>query len=153
MYTAPRVTTPPGSTPPQLVLASSGSRTWDSGAGGGRSNKERQRLQPLASVARASLFEVRGARFTHSPYWHTSVTHEYFADLQIQTLSSLSLYPSPSLSLSLWPLRTFKAPQKQPQPKQCELCSKHINSWDQTLPLARIHTDNHRCPPWHRSHW
>ncbi len=32
------------------------------------------RLQPLASVARTPLFEVRGARFTHSPYWHTSVT-------------------------------------------------------------------------------
>ncbi len=68
------VTPPPGSTPPQLVLASSGSRTWVSGAGGGRSNKERQRLQPLASVARAPLFEVRGAMFTHIPYWHTSVT-------------------------------------------------------------------------------
>ncbi len=27
------------------------------------------------SVARAPLFEVRGVRFTHSPYWHTSVTH------------------------------------------------------------------------------
>ncbi len=36
---APGVTTPPGSTPPQLVLASSGSRTLDSGAGVGRSNK------------------------------------------------------------------------------------------------------------------
>ncbi len=68
------VTTPPGSTPPQLVLASSGSRTQDSGAGGGRSNKERQRLQPLASVARAPLFEVRRVRFIHSPYWHKSVT-------------------------------------------------------------------------------
>ncbi len=68
------VTTPPGSTPPQLVLAPSGSRTRDSGVGGGCSNKERQRLQPLASVARAPLFEVRGVRFTHSPYWHTSVT-------------------------------------------------------------------------------
>ncbi len=33
-----------------------------------------ERLQPLASVARAPLFEVRGVRFTHSPYWHTSVT-------------------------------------------------------------------------------
>ncbi len=67
---------PPGSTPPQLVLAPSGSRTRDSGAGGGRSNKEHQRLQrPLASVARAPLFEVRGVRFTLSPYWHTSVTH------------------------------------------------------------------------------
>ncbi len=31
-------------------------------------------IQPLASVARAPLFEVRGVRFTHSPYWHTSVT-------------------------------------------------------------------------------
>ncbi len=69
------VTPPPGSTPPQLVLAPSGSRTWDSSAGGGRSNKERQRLQPLASVARAPLFEIRRVRFTHSPYWHTSVTH------------------------------------------------------------------------------
>ncbi len=59
---------------PNLYLVPSGSRTRDSHAGGGRSNKERQRLQPLASVARAPLFEVRGVRFTHSPYWHTSVT-------------------------------------------------------------------------------
>lgn len=62
-------------------------------------------------------------------------------------LSSLSFYPSPSLSLSvstsLWPCSTFKTPQKQPQPKQCELCSKHTNNWDQILPLAHIHTDNH----------
>ncbi len=69
------VTTPPGSTPPQLVLASSGSRTQDSGAGGGSSNKERQRIQPLVSVARAPHFEVRRVRFTLSPYWHTSVTY------------------------------------------------------------------------------
>ncbi len=41
---------------------------------GRRSNKERQRLQPLTSVARAPLFEVRRVRFTLSPYWHTSVT-------------------------------------------------------------------------------
>ncbi len=40
-----------------------------------------QRLQPLASVARAPLFEVRGVRFTHSPYWHTSVTYIYIYDL------------------------------------------------------------------------
>ncbi len=58
-------------TPPTRVHTNSpsGSRTQDSGVGGGRSNKECQRLQPLAS------FEVRGVRFyTHSPYWHTSVT-------------------------------------------------------------------------------
>ncbi len=44
-------------TPPTRVRTSSPSvsRTRDSGAGGGRSNKERQRLQPLASVARAPL--------------------------------------------------------------------------------------------------
>ncbi len=53
----------------------SGSRTQDSGAGGGRSNKERQRLQPLASVARAPLFEVRRVRFTHSPYWHSYIRY------------------------------------------------------------------------------
>ncbi len=35
------------------------------------------RLQPLASVARAPLFEVRGVRFTHSPCWHTSVKHAW----------------------------------------------------------------------------
>ncbi len=63
--------TPPNTGPHQLT---SGSRTRDSGAGGGRANKERQTLQPLASVTRASLFEVRGVMFTHSPYWHTSVT-------------------------------------------------------------------------------
>ncbi len=48
-------------TPPTRVRTNSPSwlRTRDSGAGGRRSNEERQRLQPLASVARAPLFEVR----------------------------------------------------------------------------------------------
>ncbi len=55
----------------------SGSRTRYSGAGGGRSNKERQRPQPLASVARAPLFEVRRVRFTHSPYWHSYIRYIY----------------------------------------------------------------------------
>ncbi len=32
------------------TITQSGSRTWVSGAGCGRSNKERQRLQPLASI-------------------------------------------------------------------------------------------------------
>ncbi len=54
-------------TPPTRVRTNSpsGSRTRKAGAGGGRSTKD----------AKAPLFEVRGARFTHSPYWHTSVTH------------------------------------------------------------------------------
>ncbi len=39
------------------------------------SNKERQRLQPLVSVARAPLFEVRRVRFTHRLYWHTHLLH------------------------------------------------------------------------------
>ncbi len=43
----------------------------------GDSNKERQRLQPLASVARAPLFEVRGVRFTLTPRAYTSVTYIY----------------------------------------------------------------------------
>ncbi len=66
-------------TPPTRVRTSSpsGSRTRDSGAGGGRSNKERQRLQPLASVARAPLFEVRRVRFTHSPYWHSYIRYTH----------------------------------------------------------------------------
>ncbi len=45
--------------------------------GGGRSNKERQRLQPLASVARAPLFEVRRVRFTHSPYWQSYIRYTH----------------------------------------------------------------------------
>ncbi len=49
--------------------------SWVSGAGGGRSNKERQRLQPLVSVTRAPLFEVRRMRFTHRLYWHTHLLH------------------------------------------------------------------------------
>ncbi len=37
--------------PPRVhTITPSGSRTRVSGAGGGRSNKERQRLQPLASI-------------------------------------------------------------------------------------------------------
>ncbi len=55
---------PPG---PHCHTRRSGSRTQDSGVGGGRSNKERQRLQPLASVARAPLFEVRRVRFYTQP--------------------------------------------------------------------------------------
>ncbi len=58
-YVTPRVHT--------ATTRLSGSRTRDSGAGGGRSNKERQRLQPLASVARAPLFEVRRVRFYTQP--------------------------------------------------------------------------------------
>ncbi len=56
-------------TPPRVrTITPSGSRTRDVGAGGGRSTKE-------AKIARAPVFEVRGVRFTHSPYWHTSVTY------------------------------------------------------------------------------
>ncbi len=58
-------------TPRVRTITPSGSRTRDSGAAGGRSTKE---VEPLVSVASAPLFEVRGVRFTHSPYWHTSVT-------------------------------------------------------------------------------
>ncbi len=65
----------PGSTLPQRHR--SGSRTRDSCAGGRRSNKERQRLQPLASVTRAPLFEVRRVRFTHSPYWHSYIRYTH----------------------------------------------------------------------------
>ncbi len=62
--------------PPRVhAITPSGSRTRDSGAGGGRSNKERQRLQPLVSVARAPLFEVRRVRFTHRLYWYTHLLH------------------------------------------------------------------------------
>ncbi len=50
--------------PPRVrTITPSGSRTRVSGAGGGRSNKERQRLQLLASVARAPLCEVRRVRY------------------------------------------------------------------------------------------
>ncbi len=61
--------------PPGSTITPSGSRTWVSDAGGRRSNKERQRLQPLVSVARAPLFEVRRVRFTHRLYWHTHLLH------------------------------------------------------------------------------
>ncbi len=46
-----------------VKITPTGSRTRVSGAGGRRSNKERQRLQPLASVARAPLCEVRRVRY------------------------------------------------------------------------------------------
>ncbi len=36
---------------------------------------QHQRLQPLASVARAPLFKVRGVRFTLTPRAYTSITH------------------------------------------------------------------------------
>ncbi len=62
-------------TPRVRTITPSGSRTQVSGAGGGRSNKERQRLQPVALVARAPLFEVRRVRFTHRLYWHTHLLH------------------------------------------------------------------------------
>ncbi len=70
------VTPPPGSalrTPhrPNSYLVPSGSRTRDSHAGGGRSNKERQRLQPLASVARAPF--LRSGEW--GLHWHNGHTH------------------------------------------------------------------------------
>ncbi len=50
--------------PPRVrTITPSGSRTRVSGAGGRRSNKERQRLQLLASVARAPLCEDRRVRY------------------------------------------------------------------------------------------
>ncbi len=57
------------------TITPSGSWTLVSGAGGGRSNKERQRIQPLASVARAPLYEDRRVRFKHHLYWHTHLLH------------------------------------------------------------------------------
>ncbi len=74
-------------TPRVRTITLSGSRTRDAGAGGGRSTKEAaKRLQPLASVARAPLFEVRGVRFytqpllayiryTHPPKPHSRAGH------------------------------------------------------------------------------
>ncbi len=61
----------PGSTPSHRAGLEPGFPAREAG----RSNKERQRLQPLVSVARAPLFEVRRVRFTHSPYWHTHLLH------------------------------------------------------------------------------
>ncbi len=50
--------------PPRVrTITPRGSRTRVSGTGGRRSNKERQRLQLLASVARAPLCEVRRVRY------------------------------------------------------------------------------------------
>ncbi len=75
-------------TPPTRVRTSSPSRsrTRDSGAGDGRSNKERQRLQPLASVARAPLLRsgewgfytqplLAYSRYTHPPKPHSHPGH------------------------------------------------------------------------------
>ncbi len=65
---------PPG---PHCHNSSERVSTRDSGAGGGRSNKERQRLQPLASVARAPLFEVRRVRFYTQPLLHSYIRYTH----------------------------------------------------------------------------
>ncbi len=54
-------TPPPGSTPPQLVLVPSGSRTRDSGTGGGRSTKDAKgyNLQALTGIHPLHL-HIRG---------------------------------------------------------------------------------------------
>ncbi len=67
--------------PPRVrTITPSGSRSRVSGAGGRRSNKERQRLQPLASVARAPLFEVRRVRYilseVHFKQGNIAIWHE-----------------------------------------------------------------------------
>ncbi len=87
-------------TPPGPLCHNSSERVSNPGFrfGRRRSNKERQRLQPLASVARAPLFEVRRVRFTHSPYWHTSVT-----------LTPLNLTPIWVMA-PMWPPRHGSAP-------------------------------------------
>ncbi len=66
------------------TITPSGSRTRDSGAGGGRSNKERQRLQLLASVARAPLCEVRRVRYILNKeiaIWHETLMEQWIGSV------------------------------------------------------------------------
>ncbi len=101
-------------TPPTRVRTNSpsGSRTRDSGAGGGRSNKERQRLQPLASVARAPLLRsgewglhtaLTGIHPLHLHTWKNTHTEKkefylvlfYFRNcILIKTESSIRMWMS-----------------------------------------------------------
>ncbi len=70
-------------TPPTWIRTNSpsGSRTRDSGAGGGRSNKERQRLQPLERLIWGQESEVYTQpllayiRYTHPPKPHSHPGH------------------------------------------------------------------------------
>ncbi len=51
------------------TITPSGSRTLVSGAGGGRSNKERQRLQPLASIGLHTTFTGIHICYIDIPQW------------------------------------------------------------------------------------
>ncbi len=60
--------TPPGSAPSHRAGLEPGMPAREAGA-------LPRRLKATASSKIRLIFEVRGVRFTHSPYWHTSVTH------------------------------------------------------------------------------
>ncbi len=62
--------TPPGSAPSHRAGLEPGIPAREAGA-----LPRRLKAKPLASVARAPLFEVRRVRFTHRPYWHTHLLH------------------------------------------------------------------------------
>ncbi len=94
--------TPPG--PHTATTRQSGSRTRDSSAGGGRSNKERQRLQPLASVARAPLFWGQ-----ESEVLHTALT----GIATSVTLTPLNLTPVPGFGTNVTPPGPHTATTRQ----------------------------------------
>ncbi len=56
-------------TQPARTITPNGSRTRVSGAGGGRSNKERQRLQPLASIGLHTTFTGIHICYIDIPQW------------------------------------------------------------------------------------
>ncbi len=60
---------PPRSPPVIPAITPSRSRTRVSSAGGGRSNKERQRLQPLASIGLHTTFTGIHICYTDIPQW------------------------------------------------------------------------------------
>ncbi len=74
--------------PPRVrTITQSGSRTRVSGAGGGRSNKERQRLQLLASVARAPLCEGQESE-VHFKQGNIAIWHETLMEQWIGSVHS-----------------------------------------------------------------
>ncbi len=93
--------TPPGPHHPNSFLLRAGLEPGIPTRWGGRSNKERQRLQPLVSVARAPLFEVRRVRFytqpllayiryTHPPKPHSRPGHGTNVTPRVQTILTRS---------------------------------------------------------------
>ncbi len=114
---------PPGSTPSHRADLEPGIPAREVGA-------LPRRLKPLASVARAPLFEVSRVRFTHRPYWHTHLLHMHFLHVSCSELKKTTRKTS-----QVWDYFELEGNGKV----VCELCKVRL-AYNNSTGAMRSHT-------------